>query len=336
MPLRTEITGLLLALASLSLSGCSLWSKNTSPSKNESWSIKKLWKKEYQKPQSVAVIWSPDVLTVTGQPPTRGFGGRVFFYNEITQAIPVDGELIVHGYRSIPLLGQSEQVKADKTFAFTAEQLTSHFSPSELGASYSIWIPWDAADGMREEVTLIPTFKGKDGTLIQGTAAKLYLPGRSLELGSKSNTTPAQTVSYQKRVTATNDGVELPRLSKEKHTTTISVPPAATTPRKAFTLGANNSPAASENLDPTAKNTLVGQQPSGSSAVQAGGTTQPPRSFQLPSKGGQTESSVPSLPTSPNFGKVQTASATQLKHIAPPQDATWIQNPELRPASFAH
>ncbi|MCA9132635.1 MAG: hypothetical protein KDA45_05760 [Planctomycetales bacterium] len=211
---------------------CSTWSHNSAKS-DKSWAITKLWKKEYQQPTSIAVIWSPDTLTMTGKPPTRGFGGRIFFYNQASQAVPVDGELIVHGYRSQPFIGVSEQVHADKTFGFTAEQLTTHFSPSQLGASYSIWIPWDAADGFREEVTLIPTFKGTDGTIVQGAPAKLYLPGRSLELGAKSPPSgTAQTVSYQRATTPTNPGIELPKAARvdggKSQPSSFSLPPSIT------------------------------------------------------------------------------------------------------------
>jgi hypothetical protein len=240
--------GFMLGLVTVT-SGCSMWGdKSASPKSDKPWTVSKLWKKEYQKPQSVAVIWSPDVLTQTGAAPTRGFGGRVFFYNERTQAVPVDGELIVHGYRGQPILGQSDQIAADKTFAFTAEQLTGHFSPSQLGASYSIWIPWDAADGFREEVTLIPTFVGTDGQVVQGAPAKLFLPGRSIELADKP-AVHAQTVSYQQKVIPTNDGVELPKLGRSMKVSTIPVPASSAilrpTPQftTALTLGGSDSAA---------------------------------------------------------------------------------------------
>ncbi len=112
------------------------------------------------------------------------------------------------------------KTQADKTFMFTAEQFTEHFSPSDLGASYSIWIPWDAADGMQKEITLIPTFKGKDGVILQGEPAKLVLPGRRPEDPFAS--AALQHVSIQQSQTATNMG-PLPQLSGLK-TTTIAMP----------------------------------------------------------------------------------------------------------------
>lgn len=205
-------------------SGCSTLQKQ---GESGAWSIKKLWKQEYQKPASMAIIWSPDVLTVAGKPPTRGFGGRIFFYNDKNQAIPVEGDVIVHGFLGDPAFSGNKE--ADKTFAFTAEQLTSHYSPSQLGASYSIWIPWDAAGGHRDQVTLIPTFKVVGGGIVQGAAAKLILPGKEKEGLASRRRLPAQTVSFRRSSTPTNPGVDLPGAKKRgaMKTTTIDVPSGA-------------------------------------------------------------------------------------------------------------
>ncbi len=198
--------------------GCASWTSNKPAKKNSMWSSMQFWKKPYQRPQKIVAIWSPDILTMTGKPPTRGFGGRLYFYNEKSQAIPVNGELIVHGYleKRIGKKIQLDKIEADKTFVFTAEQFTEHFSPSELGASYSIWIPWDAAGGEQLEITLIPAFKGEKGDIVQGEAAKLILPGKRQD---ELEAVPFQQVSYQKAQIPTNTG-PLPTLS----TTTIAVP----------------------------------------------------------------------------------------------------------------
>src|SRR5688572_5247728 len=41
-----------------------------------------------QTPARMAVIWSDTVLYLPNQPPTRGFGGRIYFYDERHDAIP--------------------------------------------------------------------------------------------------------------------------------------------------------------------------------------------------------------------------------------------------------
>ena len=137
----------LLLICVASSTGCSSWSSaNKTTNSSFAWNSPSTWfKKEYQQPSSLAAIWSPDVLVVQNQGSQRGFGGRIYFYNEKSQAIPVDGDLIVHGYEAI---GDAEQraaagnkSRADKVFTFGGEDLATHFSPSQLGASYSIWVP---------------------------------------------------------------------------------------------------------------------------------------------------------------------------------------------------
>ncbi len=223
--MRNAITVFTLSCLCLtSLSGCAAWT-DKSKNKDSMWSSMQFWKKPYQKPDKMAAIWTHDILTMSGKPPTRGFGGRIYFYNPKSQAIPVEGELIVHGYeeKRLGLNAPEAKTQADKTFMFTAEQFTEHYSPSDLGASYSIWIPWDPADGVQKEITLIPTFKGKDGVILQGEPAKLVLPGRRPEDPFAS--AALQHVSIQQSQTATNMG-PLPQLSGLK-TTTISMPATA-------------------------------------------------------------------------------------------------------------
>jgi hypothetical protein len=135
-------------------------------------------KKEYQLPQSINVTWTYDIFTAEGKPPTRGFGGRLYFYNEKSQAIPVEGELTVYGFDDTHRSHDGLSVEAaDKRFRFTAEQFTTHFSESQLGASYSVWIPWDVSPGYKKKIMLVPTFKTKDGRVIRGNAATVLLPG---------------------------------------------------------------------------------------------------------------------------------------------------------------
>jgi hypothetical protein len=168
----------LACLLMFSSTGCSslMMTKSNQGKKESNWSFFK--KKEYQTPQSINVTWTYDIFTKEGKPPTRGFGGRLYFYNEKSQAIPVEGELTVYGFDDTNRSHDGSSIEsADKKFRFTAEQFTTHFSESELGASYSIWIPWDAAPGMQKKIMLIPTFKTKDGPVIRGNAATVLLPG---------------------------------------------------------------------------------------------------------------------------------------------------------------
>lgn len=132
--------------------------------------------KPYPTPVKIASTWAPDVLSAPGKTSTRGFGGRLFFYDQKSRAIPVKGELTIIGYvdRGIP-----GAPPITRRFAFTSEQLTNHFSQGDLGASYSIWVPWDADGGMQQPVTLVPTFTPEEGSPIKGVATRVVLPGES-------------------------------------------------------------------------------------------------------------------------------------------------------------
>lgn len=178
----------------------------------------------------MAVIWSEDILTVAGKPPTRGFGGRIYFYNERSQAVPVEGELVVYGYeeaaiKPVDMAGSA----ADKRFRFTAEQFTQHFSESELGASYSVWIPWDGVGGFTKKITLIPAFTSTSGQLVRGEPTKVTLSGRSPTGLPDYGPASVQQVSH---VEPTNNAM-LPVFNNtgadgSMRTTTIELPSATT------------------------------------------------------------------------------------------------------------
>jgi hypothetical protein len=207
--------------------GCSTWSSSTSDSSLSSWSPKQWFKKEYQEPASVAAIWSPDTATTAGQPTMRGFGGRIYFYNQRSQAVPVEGDLIIHGYVTTPGMQDLSTVHSDKRFVFSSEQLTTHFSPSQIGASYSIWVPWDVEGGFREEITLIATFKSKQGSVVQGTPAKLFLPGKSrIESEVVDSSVQTRTVSYVTDAIPTHPGPNVFNAPMTR-TTTIEIPDTA-------------------------------------------------------------------------------------------------------------
>lgn len=123
-------------------------------------------------PQKMAVIWKDTTLQTANNPTVRGFGGRVFFYDDENQPIKVDGEMVIYGFKS-----DSGSTKADKKFVFRREQLNEHYGETDMGHSYSFWIPWDKLGGNRTSVTLIPAFKSADGKLVKGGQTINVLPG---------------------------------------------------------------------------------------------------------------------------------------------------------------
>ncbi len=202
--------------------GCSAWSPAT-PRTEKSWKPSTWFKKEFQEPASVATIWKADTIAEPGQPGQRGFGARVYFYNERSQAIPIEGDLVIHGFLTTPSSRKSPNDQADKKFTFSEEQLASQYSPSDLGASYSIWVPWDTEGGFREEITLVATFKSKKGTVVQGAPSRLFLPGKPRYPEALSLPDEVQQISYQKHSFPTY-GIDPTPSKTATRITTIEVP----------------------------------------------------------------------------------------------------------------
>lgn len=164
----------LLCSAVVTAGGCTSSGPKGPSSWNMPWSKKEKPPKPYPNPVKMAVTWTPDTLVQSGRTPTRGFGGRVFFYDEKTRPVPVEGDLTVHAIAENP----DGSIGEVKRYHFTAEQFTQHFSQSDLGASYSIWIPWDAVGGEQKRISLVPSFRTAAGRMVQGEQAIVGLPGR--------------------------------------------------------------------------------------------------------------------------------------------------------------
>ena len=132
---------------------------------------------EFATPHKMVAVWSDAVYTEPGAPSVRGFGGRLYFYDQQNEPISVEGQLVVYGYDdSLP--GQQEETPSRK-FVFTPEQLTTHFTPSDLGASYSVWIPWDEAGGERKSISLLPVFRATSGRVVMAQQSVNVLPGKA-------------------------------------------------------------------------------------------------------------------------------------------------------------
>lgn len=218
-----------LTLLTIGLSGCASWSKPSTSEK--SWNPTTWFKKEYQDPTSMATIWKAERMAEEpGQPEKRGFNATVYFYNDRSQAIPVEGELTVHGYVTTPSSRKVTNEQPDQKFVFSAEQIAKQYAPSEMGACYGIWVPWDV-DGYREEITLIATFKSKKGSVVQGSPTRLLLPGKPRypeevsQTGSPNGKAiPAKTVGFTRTESPKYDLPASPELPSSTRVTTLKLP----------------------------------------------------------------------------------------------------------------
>jgi len=128
------------------------------------------------RPEKVSALWSDTVYYQSGKPATRGVGGRLYFYDEASQAVRVEGQLVVYAFDDT--LPEPERQKARKKFVFTPEQFAGHVSESDLGPSYSVWLPWDEAGGPQLQVSLLPVFTSVTGDVVAGEHARHVVPGR--------------------------------------------------------------------------------------------------------------------------------------------------------------
>lgn len=139
---------------------------------------KKKQEAEVSVPERMVIAWKDSVYEDQGVPMTRGFGGRIYFYNAESEPTRVDGELVVYGFDDSR---ETRSPQADYKFVFTREELAAQFSENALGPSYSIWLPWDNVGGEEKHVSLIPVFKDASGKIVRGDQTVNALHGKKSE-----------------------------------------------------------------------------------------------------------------------------------------------------------
>lgn len=179
---------------------------------------------EYKQPHRMAVIWKETTMpSRPGQKPTRGFGGRVYFYDEADKPVRCEGDLLVYAFNDSSAHDDGTSDAPERKYVFEADDLQNHFSPSAMGPSYSIWIPWDNGIDDKVTVALLPVFKPSDGQIVNAGQSIAILPGRDSDVNRIQF--EKSTISEVRQV-----GVELPIDMKEladsqrRPTTTIEVP----------------------------------------------------------------------------------------------------------------
>jgi hypothetical protein len=132
---------------------------------------------QYSEPESMIIMWTDAVYKQAGAKPVRGFGGRIYFYDKNSNPIAVDGQLTVYGYDDD---APSQNDEPHRKFVFTREQFTQHYSETDLGASYSVWLPWEALGGPQRRISLFPIFSSASGKLLRGEVQSSILPGKTV------------------------------------------------------------------------------------------------------------------------------------------------------------
>ena len=127
----------------------------------------------YPNPVKVAATWTPDTLVQAGRTADSRIRRPVLLLRR--KVATGSGRWDVDRAR----LRRHRDTPEDrvKRFEFTPEQFTRHFSQTDLGASYSVWVPWDAIGGDQRRISLVASFKTAEGKMVQGVPATIVLPG---------------------------------------------------------------------------------------------------------------------------------------------------------------
>jgi hypothetical protein len=190
-------------------------------------------------PQKLVGIWTDTVYYQSGAMPTRGFGGRIYFYDEFNKPCCVAGELVVYAFDDARDAEASGRKGPQRKYVFPVEQFGEHYSLSEIGHSYSVWIPWDAVGGEQAEITLVPFFKPNGGSVVVGESTKHVLPGKNTPLAKpwrqqqqRRPLVDAQALgqavrpaSFDQPFARPIETAETERAESTMQTTTITLPP---------------------------------------------------------------------------------------------------------------
>lgn len=130
------------------------------------------------RPAYVVPFWEPVIRQQNGIS-KHGYAARVYFYDQTqTKTLKVEGGIDVYCFEEKPGLFNN---KPTKIVTFRPEDTPQFFSESELGPSYTIWVPWDESDSDAPEVSLFIKFRPVEGgEMLMSQQATLNSPCKRL------------------------------------------------------------------------------------------------------------------------------------------------------------
>jgi hypothetical protein len=132
---------------------------------------------EFSPPMKVMPVWTDTVMYHSGKAPVRGFGGRMFFHKEENgDPVKVKGTLEVYAFDEAGRAPNDS--RPTRKYVFTPEQFQKHYSKSDIGHSYSVFIPWDEHGGDQKRITLITRFVPDSSPLVISQPSQQSLPGK--------------------------------------------------------------------------------------------------------------------------------------------------------------
>ncbi len=111
--------------------------------------------------------------------PRRGFGGRVYFYDQdARRPVKIDGNVVVYAYdESVCKPGDGEPTRR---YLFEKDDVKAAYVKSKLGHSYNFFVPWDedTQNGESKKVSLIVRFVPEKGASIMTQQIAVFMPGK--------------------------------------------------------------------------------------------------------------------------------------------------------------
>lgn len=219
---------LLTATASLlTLVGCTAVPTMSAP--DLEW-MKQLSGNDEGPPEQLVAMWTDASLKKPGaSATTRGFGGRIYFYDGKKHSVKAEGELVVYAFvekdRQVP------SKLADRKFIFTREELEQNYQKTALGHCYDIWLPWTQESDQAVSVSLLPALKMADGKVVAGAQSLNVLkgkenPGSGLEKVTVHGGSEVLQVSYDADGEPVNGESSRRRMSIYDPQTNVTVGPA--------------------------------------------------------------------------------------------------------------
>jgi hypothetical protein len=137
----------------------------------------------FSKPRPVFVFpfWEPVIRQQNGEV-QHGYAARVFLYDKSHKPIKAEGAMDVCCFEEKPGLFNNTPTKI---VTFRPEDMELLYCESELGPSYTIWIPWDEKDSDAPQVSLLVKFRPvKGGDALMSQQATLDTPVKTLASGT--------------------------------------------------------------------------------------------------------------------------------------------------------
>ncbi len=178
--MKTKDYLLIPLLVAFALAACTGCGSKGGGWKFASWDVRK-WGREPAKPDPeiparLATTWIEAVHNRPGEPAQRGFGGRLSFFKPGSEdPIRVDGQLVVYAFDETSR--PDYETQPTRRYVFPAEQFAIHESETQLGPSYSVWLPWDNVGGNERKISLIAKFEPRKGAPVVSEQTKHYLAG---------------------------------------------------------------------------------------------------------------------------------------------------------------